>query len=50
MQSFLEWFTAKRIDPDQPWLILGKGPSFAKRNECDLKRFHTISLNHVVRE
>jgi len=50
MQSFFEWFAAKGIDPSQPWLILGKGPSFAKRNEVDLKPYHTMSLNHVVRE
>jgi Glycosyl transferase family 8 len=50
MQSFFEWFDAKGIDPNQPWLILGKGPSFAKRNERDLRPYYTMSLNHVVRE
>ncbi len=50
MQSFFEWFEAEGIDPNQPWLILGKGPSFAKRDEHDLRPYHTMSLNHVVRE
>jgi hypothetical protein len=50
MQNFFEWFTANGIDPNQPWLILGKGPSFVKRNEFDLARFQTMSLNHAVRE
>jgi hypothetical protein len=50
MQSFFEWFDAKGIDPNQPWLILGKGPSFAKRKEHDLSSYHIMSLNHVVRE
>jgi hypothetical protein len=50
MQSFFEWFGAKGIDQNQPWLILGKGPSFSKRKELDLKPYHTMSLNHVVRE
>jgi len=50
MQSFFEWFDAKGIDPNQPWLILGKGPSFAKRTASDLQRHYTLSLNHVVRE
>lgn len=50
MKSFFEWFIASGIDPLQPWLILGKGPSFAARHDYDLKRYHTISLNHVVRE
>jgi hypothetical protein len=50
MQSFFQWFSASGIDPDHPWLIFGKGPSFAMRNGMDLKRYHTMSLNHVVRE
>lgn len=49
MQSFFEWFQNK-IDKTQPWLILGKGPSFSKRTEFDLSRYHTLSLNHAVRE
>jgi len=50
MQSFLEWFEATEQDGNKPWLILGKGPSFAKRDQFDLKRFRLLSLNHVVRE
>jgi hypothetical protein len=50
MQSFFEWFQSRSIDPKQPWLILGKGPSFAKRNEFDLSQYYTMSLNHAVRE
>lgn len=49
MQPFFEWF-AKTVDPSEPWLILGKGPSFALRGDFDLSRFHLISLNHAVRE
>src|SRR5882672_7894127 len=50
MRSFFEWFQEKRIDPNDPWLMLGKGPSFVKRHACDLLAFHTLSLNHAVRE
>ena len=50
MKSFFQWFSASGIDPNQPWLILGKGPSFAARNGRDLNSYHTMSLNHVVRE
>jgi len=50
MQSFFEWFVAKGMDPNRPWLILGKGPSFTKRKEHDLTPYHTMSLNHVVLE
>ena len=36
--------------PDRPWLILGKGPSFARRHHIDLTPYNLASLNHVVRE
>lgn len=36
--------------PDRPWLVLGKGPSFARRHAIDLSRYNTAALNHVVRE
>ena len=49
VQSFFEWF-AQTLDPSDPWLILGKGPSFGLRSQFDLSRFHLLSLNHVVRE
>jgi hypothetical protein len=44
-----EWTRACPL-PDRPWLILGKGPSFADRRRFDLTQFNLISLNHVVRE
>jgi hypothetical protein len=50
MRSFFEWFQGEGIDPDKPWLILGKGPSFSKRNQFDLTAYSTLSLNHAVRE
>lgn len=50
MQTFFEWFRARAISERDPWLMLGKGPSFSKRDSYDLSRFHTLSLNHVVRE
>jgi len=50
MRSFFEWFQAEGIDPNKPWLILGKGPSFSKRGQFDLTAYSTLSLNHVVRE
>lgn len=49
MQPFFEW-CASRIKPSEPWLVLGKGPSFASRTGFDLSRFHLLSLNHAVRE
>ncbi len=35
---------------EKPWLILGKGPTFAKIKEVDLDQYNTFALNHVVRE
>ncbi len=50
MREFFEWFKANRIDTAEPWLILGKGPSFTKRANYDLNAYHKLSLNHAVRE
>ena len=50
MKSFFEWFEATKQNQEQPWLVLGKGPSFAKRDQFDLKNFQLLSLNHAVRE
>jgi hypothetical protein len=50
MQSFFEWFEKSDVNKSRPWLILGKGPSFSKRREFDLSPYHTLSLNHAVRE
>lgn len=44
-----EW-AASRSSDDRPWLMLGKGPSYAKLKNVDVSRFRLLSLNHVVRE
>jgi hypothetical protein len=50
LHSFFEWFLSGSIDLKQPWLILGKGPSFSKWKAYDLSQYRTMSLNHAVRE
>ncbi|MEJ7618250.1 MAG: glycosyltransferase [Pyrinomonadaceae bacterium] len=50
MRTFFEWFKEKNFDANHPWLIYGKGPSFAKRHAYDVSHFHTLALNHAVRE
>ncbi len=50
MKSFFEWSRAASGSGEQPWLILGKGPSFARHSEFDLSVFRTLGLNHIVRE
>jgi hypothetical protein len=47
--DFNEWIGSVRFAP-RPWLVLGKGPTFARRGEFDLSGYHLLSLNHAVRE
>jgi hypothetical protein len=35
---------------EKPWLVLGKGPTFSRRDQFDLDAYNKFSLNHVVRE
>lgn len=49
MRHFFDWFSRQAL-PDAPWLILGKGPTFALRDRFDLSGYHLLSLNHAVRE
>jgi len=49
MIELKDWISVKHF-PDKPWLLLGKGPTFAHRKEFDLKKYNTFALNHVVRE
>lgn len=49
MRHFFDWF-AQHHRPEEPWLILGKGPSFASRDRYDLGGYRLLSLNHAVRE
>jgi hypothetical protein len=49
VQHFFDWFR-QHEQTDRPWLILGKGPTFALRDRYDLARYRTLSLNHAVRE
>ncbi len=50
MKHFFDWFSDGGGGPSEPWLILGKGPSFSDRDRFDLRSFRTLALNHVVRE
>lgn len=49
MMDLTRWWS--EIDgSSQPWLLLGKGPSFKRRDEYDLSGYRTVALNHAVRE
>ncbi len=49
MLELTQWFATADFAP-RPWLLLGKGPSFAQHRHLDLTAFNTMSLNHVVAE
>jgi len=49
VQHFFDW-ARTALRPTEPWLILGKGPTFSSRDEFDLAPYRVLSLNHVVRE
>jgi hypothetical protein len=49
MIELMEWARSEPL-PSRPWLVVGKGPSFARVHEVDLSPYNLIALNHVVRE
>jgi hypothetical protein len=49
VHSFFDWFRTAN-GGGHPWLLLGKGPGFARRGAHDLRPFRTFGLNHVCRE
>jgi hypothetical protein len=49
MLDLSDWISEQHFD-QETWLLLGKGPTFARRSEFDTSKFHLIGLNHVVRE
>jgi hypothetical protein len=49
MKPFIDWLKEASFD-HEPWLILGKGPSFSKLASLEPRGFRTIALNHAVRE
>lgn len=49
MRELTDWWREASLD-GRPWLVLGKGPTFARRSEFDVTGYHTLSLNHAVVE
>jgi hypothetical protein len=50
LDAWLALLRSERTFDDRPWLVLGKGPTFALRTAAQLREHHTLGLNHVVRE
>lgn len=49
MLELRRWMCSSRF-PAKPWLVLGKGPSFARREEFPLGDYNLLGLNSVVDE
>lgn len=49
MRELMEWGRSIPL-PEKPWLILGKGPTFARKDQIDLASYNLVALNHAVRE
>jgi hypothetical protein len=49
-QNIFSYFSENSRLVGDPWLVVGKGPSFAHRGEYDLTRYRILSLNDTVRE
>src|SRR3712207_5481742 len=44
-----DWIRSSRF-PEKPWLVLGKGPSFSRRDEFPLADYNLLGLNDVAGE
>lgn len=49
MIELRDWIRSTTFDP-KPWLMLGKGPTFSRRNEFPLSDYNLMGLNTVVKE
>lgn len=49
MIELTEWLQ-QAVFPSRPWLMLGKGPTFERRDQFRLDEFNLVALNHVVNE
>ena len=49
MQNFKDFFVQQN-ESDKQWLVIGKGPSFRRMRLEEVSNYHSISLNHVIKE
>jgi hypothetical protein len=49
MINLVDWAKDTHF-PARPWMIIGKGPTYAEIDQIGIEKYNTISLNHVVRE
>ena len=46
--EFEQWVAGRPFGDAKDFLVLGKGPTYARRDDFNLSEFVTISLNHVI--
>lgn len=44
--NWFDWFDLRC--GEKPWLVVGKGPTFARAHEVDWDRYHVLALNHAM--
>ncbi len=49
IDNFFDWFASEQLT-EQPWLLLGKGPSFQQYQPELNQHYFTLALNHTIRE
>ncbi|MFA5882554.1 MAG: hypothetical protein WDA60_01755 [Acidimicrobiia bacterium] len=47
MLELIEWIGQAPF-PGRPWLMVGKGPTFDRRDEFDLGEYNVVAINHVI--
>lgn len=50
VQTFFHWFEHSHVARTKPWLIVGKGPSYADIERHGPENYNLFTLNHVVRD
>lgn len=43
---WFDWFSLAH--KAKPWLVVGKGPTFARSGEVDWDKYHVLALNHAM--
>lgn len=50
LQNIFQWLAMHPDKLQSPWLMLGKGPSFSKKEKYDIHAYEILTLNDAIRE
>ncbi|MGE3771228.1 MAG: glycosyltransferase [Bdellovibrionales bacterium] len=50
LQNVFDWLKAHPDLVARDWLVMGKGPSFARRNQLDISAYAVLALNDTIRD